>query len=453
MGIDRNGGGHPPHRPPGDDGNARRRRRDSASDTNSDPDTRNGGRARNNQAANAARRRDGDNNSLLQQVVLGVRNIMGSPLTVAGMIVGAVVTSQALSWLLSASSLNNSLSGALPDLGGAPPPPPLGPSQENGQAPPPPSGPPIPTLEEILARAGYPPEEQARLQASEQPSAEGEQGATASQEGLPPCPDEVVFITCEYGANGEPPPPSQTREQLTSGEAQNLCSGPQPRVSVRPIPAGRPRFQCRDTATGTPSTPCSSQQPPQPCPPGEQVEQCAGASIGNWGEGAGSACMRANAFGRETTVVLENTHTPQEMGTPPTNSESDRFDQHVDYFCRENTEIYSEDPAFDGASAFARDRVQFGSRPEDILRRRNRAEYRAQRAEEARARQNAEQSSHSANAEATDNASQEDAQTSAQPPNDDGAQGATSSNEQSQDNGSSEQTDIGNADPTKQADQ
>ncbi|MGL5334640.1 MAG: hypothetical protein ACRC9R_00580 [Enterovibrio sp.] len=405
MGINGNGNGRPPPQPPGGSRDVRRRRRDSGSD--SDVEAQNGGRARHNQAVNRARRAVRGNVAMLQWAVRGVRNVLNSPLTTVSLVVGAIAASYTLSWLFGASgAINNNLSGGnLPNLGGAPPPPPLHPNQHNGpmlQGNPPP--PPIPTLEEILANAGYPPEEQADRQASEPPNP------------LPPCPEQIIFITPELGASGGLPPPSQTREKLNNGEAANLCSGPPPRVTVRPIRAGQPRFQCRDTATGMPSTPCTSPDPAQTCPSGEQVEQCAGANAGSWGEATGWTCVNANGLGKDVSIVLENTHGIRETSAPATSSESAEFDNPIGHFCRENTEIYSEEPPFEGASGYARDRVQFDATPEDILRQRRRDAYRAQRAAEERARQTAGQEAQGANAEEAGGPDQDNAQSSSNHP-------------------------------------
>ncbi|MGL5407367.1 MAG: hypothetical protein ACRDAP_01305, partial [Shewanella sp.] len=225
----------------------RRRHRDSTSESDSDSESESqrGSRARNSQAANASAHAGRGHHGLLQLLVVGVRNILRDPLTVAGIIVGAVAAGPMLSWLWGASSAVNNLSvgNLLPNLGGLPPPPVLDPAQNNGPIVQGPEGPSIPTLEEILVNAGYPLGEQAALSGSEP---QGEQASLPPTP--PPCSDEIVFIAPELGQNGGLPPPSLTRRMLNNGEANNFCSGPPPRVTVRPIRMDRPLFQCRDTA-------------------------------------------------------------------------------------------------------------------------------------------------------------------------------------------------------------
>ncbi|MGL5409647.1 MAG: hypothetical protein ACRDAP_13215 [Shewanella sp.] len=396
----------------------RRRHRDSTSesDFDSESESQRGSRARNSQAANVSAHAGRGHQGLLQLLVAGVRNVLSSPFTVVGIIAGAAVAGPALSWLWGASSATNNLSaGNLPNLGGSPPPPTFDPVQNNGPIVQEPEGPPIPTLEEILASAGYTLAEQAALSGGE---AQGTQTSEPSTPCLPRCPDEMVFVAPELGQNGGLPPPSRTRRMLNNGEANNFCSGPPPRVTVRPIRMDRPLFQCRDTETGVPTTSCSLSSSAYSCPAGQELEQCAGAHRG-WSEAAASACVRANGLEKDITVVLEGTDRPQEHGAVAS-SEEQGFDSELSQFCRnDGLEIYSEEQPFMGASEYARDRIQFGSRPEDILGRRSRAQYHAQR-EAGQRRQDAA------------NNNQEEARTSAKQPHQNGAQSASSSNDQSQ---------------------
>ncbi|MGL5410075.1 MAG: hypothetical protein ACRDAP_15400, partial [Shewanella sp.] len=143
-----------------------------------------------------------------------MRNVLSSPLTVAAAIVGTVAAGYTLSWLFGGSSSSDSLtSGNLPDIGGPPPPPPLDPTQNNEPILLGPNGPQIPTLEEILANAGYLPEEQAALLNGD---GQGEQAEPPAP--LPPCPEEVGFVLAESSSSTgtSPPPPSQTRAMLNN---------------------------------------------------------------------------------------------------------------------------------------------------------------------------------------------------------------------------------------------
>ncbi|MGL5337042.1 MAG: hypothetical protein ACRC9R_13070, partial [Enterovibrio sp.] len=299
----------------------------------------------------------------------------------AGIIAGAITASYTVAWLLGALSssgtTNNNLSGGnLPNLGGAPLPPPLNPTQNNGAIPPEGTPPPIPTLEEILANAGYPPEEQAGQQASEpleQPSSEGAQGATAPQpDDRPPCPDEMVFV---FPMVGNQDRPSQTRQALNDGEATKHCSGQPPKISFKAVYVGLSRHQCRDTATQRPTTSCTIPDPAYQCPAGERLEPCSDVRQNAWAEAAGGACLRAQEFGQDTQIILEGTHTLQERGEGATPEEAQAFEADLRQFCGDGTEIYSEDTPFDGATPWTEERVRFGSTPEDVFRRRQRAEY------------------------------------------------------------------------------
>ncbi|MGL5335950.1 MAG: hypothetical protein ACRC9R_07365 [Enterovibrio sp.] len=452
MGINGNGNGRPPPRPPGDGRDVRRRRRDSASD--SDPEAQNDGRARNNQAANGARRAINQNVSILQMAVRGVRNILSSPITVASIVVSAIAASYTISWLFSASgATSNNLSGGdLPNFGGSPPPPPLNPTQNNGPMPQGGAPPSIPTLEEILANAGYTPEEQAEQPANEpleQSATQEPQGAAAPQsDQLPPCPDEIAFI---FPMTGNQDKPSETRKAINNGEVSKHCSGPPPRIVFQPLaPTGRPRFQCRDPATQTPTTSCNIADSAHACPAGEQLEQCAGPRQGDWANRAAETCIRGEAMQKETLIVLEETHHPQDSGVAATASEAARFDADINRHCHENSEIYTEDAPFTGASDNTRDRVQFNSKPEDVFRRRRRAEYRAQ---QAQARQTAEQGAQGASAGSANDNAQERAQTSAQPTNRGGAQSTASANDEPQEGAESHNPDGDKTDATKQDDQ
>ncbi|MGL5336862.1 MAG: hypothetical protein ACRC9R_12120, partial [Enterovibrio sp.] len=399
MSINGNGSNKSP-RPPGDGRDVRRRRLSSNSD--SDSDAQNGNRTRRRRHVTVTIDPTDNhiittNNGLQQRVVTSVRNLISHPVTVAvGVAAASAFTSQLILWLFggASSTVNNSLSIGLPNLGGEPPPPPLNPTQNNGPIPQDGPHPHIPTLEEILANAGYPPEEQLTQQGSEPlepPSTEGAQGAEEPQsEQLPPCPEEAIFIGPMLGA-ARLNQPSQTRQRLTNGEVSDLCSGPAPRVAVQPVAANRPRFQCWDTTTGAATTSCTVTNPAQECPPNQQLEQCAGLRLSGWAEEIGTACVRARELNIDAVIVLEDTPLPQESGAAATTRESDLFDAEIHHHCNDGNGIYSEEPPFEGASGYARDRVQFDATPEDILRHRRRDAYRAQRAAEERARQTAEQ--------------------------------------------------------------
>ncbi|MGL5410076.1 MAG: hypothetical protein ACRDAP_15405, partial [Shewanella sp.] len=366
--------------------------------------------------------------TFLERMVAGVRNVLESPLTVAGIIAGAAVAVPVLSWLFGGSSSSNSLtSGNLPDFGG-PPPPTLDPTQNNGPILLGPNGPPIPTLEEILANAGYPAQEQAALLNGD---GQGEQAEPPAP--LPPCPEEVGFVVAESSSSAgtSPSPPSQTRAMLNNGDTGNFCSGPVPRVFLLPAAVGQRRFLCRDTETQRQTTSCSINDPAHPCPPGEELEQCTGLRMLNWAQEAAGGCMRACALEKDIVIVLEDTHYPQNAGAAASPQEAELFDAEIQHFCHEGTEIYSEDTPFVGASDYAQERIQFRSGPEDILGRRHRARYREQREAHPRTQQ-------------AEDTAQEEAQTAAQPPNGNEAESNPSSNSPSQ-----EKTQSGKADSDK----
>ncbi|MGL5407751.1 MAG: hypothetical protein ACRDAP_03345 [Shewanella sp.] len=287
---------------------------------------------------------------------------MNSPLTVVGMAIGAVVAGQALSWLLGAnSSSSNALSsGSGPDLGGAPPPPALNQAQTGGAIPhaTPFGGSHVPGLNEILRNAGYSDAEQQQLVAEAEP--------------LPPCPEDVVFVTPSDNL-GNPDKPSETRKILTNGEASNYCSGEAPSTSFQPVTRNAPKYLCRDKATKEAKTSCSIPDPNASCPEGQELEQCSGLRQSEWASAAAFVCSRAKELGKKPTIVLEETGLPEARGQAPTPEDMLRFDEQIRRHCPEDISIYSEDPPFAGASRYAQDRVQFRARPEDILQGRNRA--------------------------------------------------------------------------------
>ncbi|MGL5334757.1 MAG: hypothetical protein ACRC9R_01200, partial [Enterovibrio sp.] len=101
--------------------------------------------------------------------------------------------------------------------------------------------------------------------------------------------------------------------------------------------------------------------------------QCSGLRQSEWASAAAFVCSHAKELGKKPTIVLEETGLPEARGQTPTHEEMQRFDEQIRRHCPEDISIYSEDPAFAGASRYAQDRVQFRARPEDILQGRNRA--------------------------------------------------------------------------------
>ncbi|MGL6177531.1 MAG: hypothetical protein ACRC1U_11115 [Vibrionaceae bacterium] len=288
---------------------------------------------------------------------------MNSPLTLVGIILGGTAVTLGLSWLLDSNrTANTALSGGNgPNLGGAPPPPPLNPTQAPEAIPQAPTdSAPVPTIEEILENAGYSQEEQA---------------AQAAAPELPPCPPEVLFVLPQNSRD-----PSATRAILNNGATGGLCDGPPPRAIVQPISRRSPRYLCRDQETQRVATGCTIHEADHQCPPEQQLEQCSGLQQSESARAAGWACVRARALDANPVIVLEHPAPPHERGLETTESDRELFEYELLNYCDDDIEIYSESAPFTGASPSVRDRVQFGATPEEILRRRTRAEYMAQRA-------------------------------------------------------------------------
>ncbi|MGL6176519.1 MAG: hypothetical protein ACRC1U_05945 [Vibrionaceae bacterium] len=322
---------------------------------------------------------------------------MSNPLTLVGIILGGTAVTLGLSWLFDPSrTANTALSGGNgPNLGGAPLPPPLNPTQAPEAIPQAPTeGAPVPTLEEILENAGYSQEEQA---------------AQAAAPELPPCPPEVLFVLPQNSRD-----PSATRTILNNGATGGLCDGPPPRAVVQPISRRSPRYLCRDQESQRITTGCTIHEADHQCPPEQQLEQCSGLQQSESARAAGWACVRARALGSNPVIVLEHPAPPHERGLETTESDRQLFESELLNYCDGNTEIYSESAPFTGASQPVRNHVQFGSTPADILRRRTRAEYMAQRAAQQAAAATEEPAPETAPQETTE----------------DGAQGATNNSQQ-----------------------
>lgn len=315
--------------------------------------------------------------SFHRRVLTGMRNVLFNPLTIGGVIVGAVGTGYLLPWLFGASSSSsNALSSGIgPALDGTPPPPVLNLDQAGGTVPHPAplGGSPAPALEDILRNAGYTEAEQQQL------AAEGA-SASAHADPLPQCPEEIFFIA-PSDSPGSPSIPSQTRNILTNGEVGDYCSGPAPRFSVQRVSSNIPRYLCRDQDSGEALTACAISNPNISCPAGQELVQCSGFRQGEWASEVGSVCLSARRLVGEPTIVLENVDTPQASDQVPTHEEMTMLDTDIRQHCPEYMRIYSEEPPFAGTSDWAQSRIQFRATPRDILQGRNRAFAAAQQAE------------------------------------------------------------------------
>ncbi|MGL4735369.1 MAG: hypothetical protein ACRCWB_09875 [Enterovibrio sp.] len=414
-------GGNGANRRPASPNNAELRQR-RAEANEADADVAQG------QAAAAAPAHD-DNRSLRARAFSGVRNTLSNPATTVCMIVGAVAASYALSWLFGASGASNGALTNAPasNFGGTPLPPQLNPSQVNSAAPQAPANScPVPTLTEILRNAGYPQPEQtpardysregARPRAARQRhnhsprrgerahrhrahTAQREQaaqtGQAAAQESasVPRCPDEIVFVSPRLQT---PLMPSETQRMLQRDSTEGLCEGSLPRLTLRPVTSLAPRFLCRDTHTQRPATSCTIREQAHSCEQGQDLEQCAGLRLSEWAHSTTAACVRARALEKEITVVLEGTDLLESRGVTLTAQEQAAFDNEIKHFCGDGVKIYSEDPPFKGISDWAKDRIHFGAKPEDILQ--GRSSNRNAEPQSARAEQEAAQEA------ATDNA-------------------------------------------------
>ncbi|MGL6176535.1 MAG: hypothetical protein ACRC1U_06030 [Vibrionaceae bacterium] len=330
---------------------------------------------------------------------------MSSPLTLVGIIIGGAAVTFGLSWLFDSNrATNTALSGGNgPNIGGAPPPPPLNPTQAHEAIPQAPTeNAPVPTLEEILVNAGYSQEEQA--------------AQTATPE-LPRCPPDVAFIVPDTPAVA-----SETRTMLNNGATGGLCDGPPPKITFRLVNNDSPRYLCRDRATQIATTGCTISEPEHQCPQEQELTQCRGLQQSDWASEAAWTCVRARALGTNPVIVLEHPDPLHERGLETTESDQALFEDEIRSYCADDTEIYSESPPFAGASPFVRDRVQFGARPADILRRRTREEYMAQRAaQEAAAAEPTPQETTEDSAQGTTNNNQQQESEAASNPNEDPA--------------------------------
>ncbi|MGL6176553.1 MAG: hypothetical protein ACRC1U_06120, partial [Vibrionaceae bacterium] len=337
--------------PPSANNAGLRQRRPEANEADADA-------AQGQAAAGAAAPAHNDNRSLRERAISSVRNTLSSPATAIGMIVGAAAASYALSWLFGASGApSGALTNSSSNLGGTPPPPPLNPSQVNSATPQAPANScPVPTLTEILRNAGYPQPEQtptrdylregARPRAARQGhnhstrregrthrhrahTAQSEQaaqtGQAAAQESasVSRCPDEIVFVSPQPQT---PLMPSETQRVLQRGSTEGLCEGSLPRLTWRPVTSLAPRFLCRDTHTQRPTTSCTIGDQAHRCDPNQELEQCAGLRLSDWARSTSAACVRAQAFEKEITIVLEGTDWLEDRGITPTAQEQAAFD-------------------------------------------------------------------------------------------------------------------------------
>ncbi|MGL6177121.1 MAG: hypothetical protein ACRC1U_09005, partial [Vibrionaceae bacterium] len=345
-------------------------------------------------------------------------------------IVGASVATYGVTLLLDALRASNSAltSGTGPNIGGSPLPPPLNPDQANGAAQQGPAvGIQIPRLEDILRNAGHPPQEgrprnydregarprngrhqqnsrerrhQRRAERRAAAERAAAQAAAQTESPAPPvCPPGIIVVAPDMSRFQKQYQLSQTRQMLQRDTTSGLCTGETPRIIFRSPGITIPRYQCQDVQTGRGTSGELSTDPNLQCAPGEVLEQISGLRLSNWGKAARSACDRIRHFGGADRVVLEGTNIPKDRGMQGDAAEQAALDAEIRSSCPDSIPIYSEEPAFAGASDWAQNRIFFNATPADILQGRGR----------------------------NTNAEQEAAQEEMQSQTEDGAQGAGSS--------------------------